>query len=83
MPAPGPRIGTATFDLLVRPADIDASPDDAPDTAVTCTTGDLLITHELLNGTQPSGLLRVTATLVQSPHPGNPPGSSCCVAGER
>ncbi|MFF9675853.1 hypothetical protein ACF1GS_29805 [Streptomyces eurythermus] len=30
VPAPGPRFGTDTFDLIVRPADIDALPDDAP-----------------------------------------------------
>ncbi|WP_309055442.1 hypothetical protein [Streptomyces sp.] len=71
-PAPGPRIGTATFDLIVRPADIDALSDDAPDTVVTCTSGDPRITHELLNGTQPGDLLRVTGTLVQPPAPGEP-----------
>ncbi|WP_333741182.1 hypothetical protein [Streptomyces sp. IBSBF 2806] len=64
-PAPGPRVGTATFDLIVRPADIEALPDDVPDTVVTCTSGDPRITHELLNGIQPGDLLRVTGTLVQ------------------
>ncbi|MGC5359528.1 hypothetical protein ACPXCS_36950 [Streptomyces sp. DT190] len=71
-PAPGPRIGTATFDLIVRPDDIDALPDDAPDTVVTCTSGDPRITHELLNGIQPGDLLRVTGTLVQPQTPGDP-----------
>ncbi|GGP84222.1 hypothetical protein ACWDY7_32110 [Streptomyces calvus] len=69
IPSPGPR-GTATFDLIVRPADIDALPDDAPDTVVTCTSGDPRITHELLNGIQPGDLLRVTGILVQPPAPG-------------
>ncbi|MFE0580245.1 hypothetical protein [Streptomyces sp. NPDC058874] len=71
IPAPGP-CGTATFDLVVRPADIDALDDDAPDTIVTCTSGDLRITHELLNGIQPGDLLRATGTLVQPPAPGEP-----------
>ncbi|WP_432020134.1 hypothetical protein [Streptomyces sp. 1222.5] len=73
-PAPhaGPRIGTATFDLIVRPTDIDALPDHAPDTVVTCTSGDRRITHELLNGTQPGDLLRITGTMVQPPAPGEP-----------
>ncbi|WPP33911.1 hypothetical protein [Streptomyces sp. CL7] len=53
IPAPGPRIGTATFDLIVRPADNDTVDEDAPDTVVTCTSGDPRITHELLNGIQP------------------------------
>ncbi|MEW2289656.1 hypothetical protein [Streptomyces sp. NPDC047841] len=75
IPAPGPRTGTATFDLIVRPADIDALDDDAPDTVVTCTSGDPRITHELLNGLQPGDLLRVTGTLVQPRHPASPPGS--------
>ncbi|MCQ9134583.1 hypothetical protein [Streptomyces hilarionis] len=65
IPAPGPRTGTATFDLIVRPADVDAVDDDAPDTVVTCTSGDPRITHELLTGIQPGDLLRVTGTLVQ------------------
>ncbi|MFF8431124.1 hypothetical protein ACF07Y_39510 [Streptomyces sp. NPDC016566] len=64
IPAPGPR-GTATFDLVVRPDDIDALADDAPDTVVTCTSEDPRITHELLNGIQSGDLLRVTGTLVQ------------------
>ncbi|CUW33297.1 hypothetical protein [Streptomyces reticuli] len=72
IPAPGPRTGTATFDLIVRPADIDTLPDDAPDTVVTCTSGDPRITHELLNGIQPGDLLRATGTLVQPPAPGEP-----------
>jgi hypothetical protein len=71
IPAPGPR-GTATFDLTVRPADIGTLPDDAPDTVVTCTSGDPRITHELLNGIQPGDLLRVTGTLVRPPAPGEP-----------
>jgi hypothetical protein len=71
IPAPGPR-GTATFDLIVRPADIEALPDDTPDTVVTCTSGDPRITHELLNGIQPGDLLRVNGTLVQPPTPGEP-----------
>ncbi|MFE1265732.1 hypothetical protein ACFW5X_35190 [Streptomyces albogriseolus] len=70
IPAPGPRTGAATFDLIVRPADIDTVDEDAPDTVVTCTSGDPRITHELLNGIQPGDLLRVTGTLVQPPAPG-------------
>ncbi|MET8809722.1 hypothetical protein [Streptomyces sp. NPDC004546] len=69
IPAPGPR-GTATFDLIVRPADADTVAPDAPDTVVACTSGDPRITHELLNGIQPGDLLRVTGTLVQSQAPG-------------
>ncbi|MCL3998153.1 hypothetical protein [Streptomyces lavenduligriseus] len=69
IPVPSPR-DTATFDLVVRPADIDALDDDAPDTIITCTSGDPRITHELLNGIQPGDLLRVTGTLVQPPTPG-------------
>ncbi|MEU8437866.1 hypothetical protein AB0F18_34215 [Streptomyces sp. NPDC029216] len=64
IPAPGPR-DTVTFDLVVRPADIDTLDDDAPDTIVTCTSGDPRITHELLHGIQPGDLLRATGTLVQ------------------
>ncbi|AJC62008.1 hypothetical protein [Streptomyces sp. 769] len=71
IPLPGPR-GTATFDLIVRPADIDTVDDDAPDTVVTCTSGDPRITHELLNCVQPGDLLRATGTLVQPPTPGEP-----------
>ncbi|CAM5660108.1 MULTISPECIES: hypothetical protein [Streptomyces] len=71
IPTPGPS-GTATFDLIVRPANPDAVDDDAPDTVVTCTSGDPRITHELLNGIQSGDLLRVTGTLVQRPAPGEP-----------
>ncbi|MFC7818711.1 hypothetical protein ACFUTR_29230 [Streptomyces sp. NPDC057367] len=71
IPVPGPR-DTVTFDLVVRPADIDALADDAPDTVVTCTSGDPRITHELLNDIQPGDLLRATGALVQSPVPGEP-----------
>ncbi|MFI0192045.1 hypothetical protein ACH4PW_31435 [Streptomyces sp. NPDC017082] len=71
IPAPGPR-GTASFDLIVRPADIDALADDTPDTVVTCTSADPRITQELLNGIQPGDLLRATGTLVQPPAPGEP-----------
>ncbi|WP_338895208.1 hypothetical protein WBG99_05335 [Streptomyces sp. TG1A-60] len=71
IPAPGPR-GTATFDLIVRPADADTVAQDAPDTVVACTSGDPRITHELLTGIQPGDLLRVTGTLVQSQTPGEP-----------
>ncbi|MET9694281.1 hypothetical protein ABZY81_38680 [Streptomyces sp. NPDC006514] len=70
IPAPGPRDDTATFDLIVRPADTDALDDDAPDTVITCTSGDPRITHELLNRIQPGDLLRATGTLVQPPAPG-------------
>jgi hypothetical protein len=66
--APGPR-GTVTFDLIVRPADIDSVDEDAPDTVVTCTSGDPRIIHELLTGIQPGDLLRVTGTLVQPQTP--------------
>ncbi|MGW4438026.1 hypothetical protein ACWELO_20065 [Streptomyces sp. NPDC004596] len=72
IPAPGPRVGTVTFDLIVRPADIDALADDTPDTVVTCTSGDPRIAHELLNGIQPGDLLRAIGTLVQPPAPGEP-----------
>ncbi|GAA2733438.1 hypothetical protein [Streptomyces nogalater] len=72
IPAPGPRMGTATFDLIVRPADIDAVADDAPDTVITCTSGDPRITHELLTGIQPGDLLRVTGILALPQTPGEP-----------
>lgn len=71
IPVPGPH-GTASFDLVVRPADIDALADDAPDTVVTCTSDNPRITHELLNGVQPGDLLRATGPLVQPPEPGEP-----------
>ncbi|MGJ5899249.1 hypothetical protein ACSCBZ_46030 [Streptomyces niveiscabiei] len=71
IPVPGPR-DTATFDLVVRPADIDELADDAPDTVVTCTSDNPRITHELLNGIQPGDLLRATGTLVQPAVPGEP-----------
>ncbi|MFF4934241.1 hypothetical protein ACFY2H_35915 [Streptomyces griseofuscus] len=70
LPAPGSRFGTATFDLIARPADTDALADDAPDTVITCTSGDPRITHELLNGIRPGDLRRVTGTLVQPSAPG-------------
>jgi hypothetical protein len=69
IPIPGPR-GTASFDLIVRPADIDTVAEDAPDAVVACTSGDPRITHELLNGIQPGDLLRVTGTLLQPQAPG-------------
>ncbi|MEV0695563.1 hypothetical protein [Streptomyces sp. NPDC050388] len=69
IPTPSPR-GTATFDLIVQPADIDTVDEDAPDTVVTCTSGDPRITHELLTGIQPGDLLRATGTLVQPQTPG-------------
>ncbi|MFJ4972720.1 hypothetical protein [Streptomyces sp. NPDC088755] len=71
IPAPGPH-GTAMFDLTVRPADADALPEDAPDTVVSCTAKDAGIVHELLNGVQPSDLLRVTGTLTHPRTPGEP-----------
>ncbi|MGW3060645.1 hypothetical protein ACWC98_32595 [Streptomyces goshikiensis] len=71
IPVPGPR-DTVSFDLVVRTADIDALDDDAPDTVVTCTSGDPRIVHELLNGIQPGTLLRATGTLLQPPTPGEP-----------
>ncbi|MEU9083407.1 hypothetical protein [Streptomyces sp. NPDC048357] len=71
IPAPGPD-GTATFNLVVRPADYDTADEDAPDTVVICTSGDPRIIHELLNGIQPGDLLRATGTLVQPPAPGGP-----------
>ncbi|MFJ9634750.1 hypothetical protein ACIRU8_44385 [Streptomyces sp. NPDC101175] len=71
IPVPGPR-GTATFDLVVRPADIDVLDDDAPDTVVTCTSDNPRITHELLNGIQPGDLIHATGTLLQPPAPGEP-----------
>ena len=71
IPAPGPR-GTATFDLIVRPADADTVAQDAPDTVVACTSADPRITHELLTGIQPGDLLRVTGILLQPQAPGEP-----------
>ncbi|MER6350107.1 hypothetical protein ACWC10_36830 [Streptomyces sp. NPDC001595] len=71
IPAPGPR-GTVTFDLVVRPADIDLFDEDASDTVVTCTSGDPRIVHELLTGIQPGDLLRATGILVQPPTSGEP-----------
>ncbi|MFD5936913.1 hypothetical protein [Streptomyces sp. NPDC060333] len=70
IPAPGRRSDTATFDLIVRPADADSVADDAPDTVVSCTSGDPRITHALLIGIQPGDLLRVTGTLVPPHAPG-------------
>ncbi|MEU1129565.1 hypothetical protein ABZ383_06810 [Streptomyces sp. NPDC005900] len=72
IPVPGRRSDTATFDLIVRPADIDTLADDAPDTVVSCTSGDPRITHALLTGIQPGDLLRVTGTMLQPPTPGEP-----------
>ncbi|WP_409239366.1 hypothetical protein [Streptomyces sp. PA5.6] len=81
IPAPGPNgPGTATFDLIVQPADIaidadtidDAVADDVPDTVITCTSEDARITRELLNGIQPGDLLRATGTLIPPPAPGEP-----------
>ncbi|MER5811424.1 hypothetical protein ABT143_25070 [Streptomyces sp. NPDC002033] len=69
IPAPGRRSDTATFDLIVRPADIDTLADDAPGTVVSCTSGDPRITHALLTGIQPGDLLRVTGTLVRPQAP--------------
>ncbi|MFD9515402.1 hypothetical protein [Streptomyces mirabilis] len=69
IPAPGPR-GTATFDLIVRPADADTAATDTPDTVVSCTSGALQITHALLTDIQPGDLLRVTGNLVQPQAPG-------------
>ncbi|MFD3567824.1 hypothetical protein [Streptomyces sp. NPDC058667] len=57
-----------------RPADLDSADEDAPDTVVTCTSGDPRIVHELLNGIQPGYLLRATGILVQPPAPGEPTG---------
>ncbi|GAA2225118.1 hypothetical protein [Streptomyces indiaensis] len=70
IPAPGPR-GTVTFDLIARPADVDTVAQDAPDTVVSCSSGDPRITHELLTGIQAGDLLRVTGTLVQPLAPGD------------
>ncbi|MEV6684079.1 hypothetical protein AB0N28_01850 [Streptomyces sp. NPDC051130] len=71
IPVPGPH-GTATFDLVVRPADFDYGNEDAPDTVINCTSSNPRITHELLTGIQPGDLLRATGTLVQPPTPGEP-----------
>ncbi|MER8003412.1 hypothetical protein [Streptomyces sp. NPDC095613] len=70
-PVPGP-CGTATFDLVVRPADPDAVDGGAPDTVVTCAGGGLRVTHGLLSGIQAGGLLRVTGALVEPPARGEP-----------
>ena len=70
-PTPGPD-GTAAFGLVVRPADIDTLPEDAPDTLVSCTSYHPRITHELLTGIQPSDLVRVTGTLTLPQTPGAP-----------
>ncbi|MFJ8755217.1 hypothetical protein ACIREO_38820 [Streptomyces sp. NPDC102441] len=71
IPAPGPH-STATFDLIVRPADADTLPEDAPDTVISCTGKAAGIVHELLHGIQPGDLLRVTGTLVQPSASGEP-----------
>lgn len=68
IPVPGPR-DTATFDLVVRPADFDTADEDAPDTVITCTSSNPGITHELLTAIQPGDLLRATGTLLQPPAP--------------
>ena len=39
IPVSGPR-STATFDLIVRPADADTTAPDIPDTVVSCTSTD-------------------------------------------
>ncbi|QDN94797.1 hypothetical protein FNV58_00285 (plasmid) [Streptomyces sp. RLB1-9] len=70
IPAPGPR-GTATFDLIVRPADADTAATNAPDTVVSCTSGAPQITHALLTDIQPGDLLRVSGNLVQPLAPGD------------
>ncbi|MFD8007154.1 hypothetical protein [Streptomyces mirabilis] len=69
IPAPGPR-GTATFDLIVRPADADTAATDTPDTVVSCTSGAPQLTHALLTDIQPGDLLRVSGNLVQPQAPG-------------
>ncbi|MFC9636526.1 hypothetical protein ACFTY8_46980 [Streptomyces mirabilis] len=69
IPAPGPR-GTATFDLIVRPADADTAATDTPDTVVSCTSGAPQIIHALLTDIQPGDLLRVTGMLVHPQVPG-------------
>lgn len=72
IPAPGPRWGTATFDLIHSPADADRIAPDTPDTVYACTTGDPRIAHALLNEIQPGDLLRVTGTVAQPDDPTAP-----------
>ncbi|MFD7004121.1 hypothetical protein ACFWA5_49875 [Streptomyces mirabilis] len=69
-PSPPPARGTATFDLIVRPADADTAATDTPDTVVSCTSAAPQITHALLTDIQPGDLLRVTGMLVQPQAPG-------------
>ncbi|MFF8618127.1 hypothetical protein [Streptomyces sp. NPDC015350] len=74
IPVPGPR-GTVAFDLVVRPAGINALA-GAPDTIVTCTSGAPRITYELLNAIQPGDLLRARpASCFSRWRPASPPGS--------
>ncbi|MFJ9427714.1 hypothetical protein [Streptomyces sp. NPDC101249] len=70
IPAPGRRSDTVTFNLIVRPADIDTLAEDAPDTVVSCTSGDPRITRAPRTGIQSGDLLRVTGTLVLPQMPG-------------
>ncbi|TXS58222.1 hypothetical protein [Streptomyces sp. t39] len=75
IPAPGSGWGTATFDLIHSPADVDAiAPDtpDTPDTVYACTTADPRIADVLLREIQPGDLLRVTGIIVQLDDPTAP-----------
>ncbi|MET8411085.1 hypothetical protein ABZV34_23785 [Streptomyces sp. NPDC005195] len=65
VPVRGPH-GTVTFDLVVRPPDIDSLPDDAPDTIISCTSDNPQINHELLNAIDLGTLVRAKGTLIQS-----------------
>jgi hypothetical protein len=71
VPTPGPK-DTATFELIVSPANADDAAPDTPDTVLSCTTGDPSITHVLLTEVQPGDLLRVSGTAVQPEGPGEP-----------
>ncbi|MGA5412057.1 hypothetical protein ACPCSC_32980 [Streptomyces lavendulocolor] len=72
IPAPGTSWGTARFDLIHSPTDVDTLAPDAPDTVYACTTGDPRIADVLLREIQPGDLLRVTGTLVQPDDPQAP-----------
>ncbi|MFJ1701673.1 hypothetical protein ACIOHC_43070 [Streptomyces sp. NPDC088252] len=72
IPAAGVRWGTATFDLIHSPADVDRVAPDDPDTAYACTTEDPRLADVLVREIQPGDLLRVTGTLTQPDVPEAP-----------
>ncbi|MCX4919917.1 hypothetical protein [Streptomyces sp. NBC_00687] len=72
LPEPGSHWGTATFDLIHSPADIDGTAPDTPDTIYACTTHDPALTRALLSDIHTGDLLRVTGTLTPPNNPDQP-----------